>query len=276
MGRSAKEVPGGTAYYSSLALKRLGLDVVVVTKAAEEDRGFLLRELDKAQITVVCREGGASTSFENVYTDGNPDLRVQRIKAVGTPFSSDDLEGISTASYHVGPLTSRDISVDLLEALSARASIVSLDVQGMLRAAHEGTVREMDWPEKRKALPCVDILKADEKEAKTLSGEATEKTAAVAISLMGPSDVLVTMGSRGSWVYGENTLHEIPSFEPKRRGDPTGCGDTYAAGYLYQRLKGKNPEQAGRFAAAIASLKLEGDGPFDGTESEVHACLSTA
>ena len=276
MGRSTKQIPGGTAYYSSLALKRLGLDVVVVTKAAGKDRDFLMRELGKEQVAVVCREGGVSTSFENVYRDGNLDSRVQRIRTVGAPFSSDDLEGVSAASYHVGPLTNRDISLDLLEALSAGASTVSLDVQGMLRAAREGPVREMDWPEKRQALPYVDILKADEKEAKILSGEETEKAAAVAVSSMGPREVLVTMGSRGSWVYAENALHEIPAFKPERLGDPTGCGDTYAAGYLYQRLKGKAPEQAGRFAAAVAALKLEGDGPFRGTESEVYARLSTA
>jgi len=276
MGRSTKQIPGGTAYYSSLALKRLGLDVVVVTKAAGKDRGFLMRELGKEQIAVVCREGGVSTSFENVYRDGNLDSRIQRIRTVGDPFSPDDLEGISAASYHVGPLTNRDISVDLLEAVSAGASTVSLDVQGMLRAAREGPVRETDWPEKRQALPYVDILKADEKEAKILSEEETEKAAAVAVSSMGPREVLVTMGSRGSWVYAENALHEIPAFKPERLGDRTGCGDTYAAGYLYQRLKGKAPEQAGRFAAAVAALKLEGDGPFRGTESEVYARLSTA
>jgi sugar/nucleoside kinase (ribokinase family) len=173
-------------------------------------------------------------------------------------------------------LTNRDISIDLLRTLSAKSSIISLDVQGMLRASHEGTVREMDWPEKRKALPYVDILKADEKEAKILSGEVTERAAAVALSSTGPTEVLVTMGSRGSWVYGEKALHQIPSFKPKRRGDPTGCGDTYAAGYLYQRLKGRTPEQAGKFAAAMASLKLEGGGPFSGTASDVHARLSTA
>jgi sugar/nucleoside kinase (ribokinase family) len=276
MGRSTKQITGGTAYYSSLALKRLGLDVVVVTKAAEKDRGFLMRELGKEQIAVVCREGGVSTSFENVYTDGNLDSRVQRIRTVGAPFSSDDLEGVSAAAYHVGPLTNRDISVDLLEAVSARASTVSFDVQGMLRAAREGTVREMDWPEKRQALPHVDILKADEKEAKILSGEETEKAAAVAVSSMGPREVLVTMGSRGSWVYAENALHQIPALKPEGLGDPTGCGDTYAAGYLYQRLKGGTPEQAGKFAAAVAALKLEGDGPFRGTEAAVYARLSTA
>jgi len=56
--------------------------------------------------------------------------------------------------------------------------------------------------------------------------------------------------------------------------DPTGCGDTYMAGYLYQRLKGTDPERAGRFAAAMAALKLEGAGPFSGSEAEVHALLS--
>ena len=36
----------------------------------------------------------------------------------------------------------------------------------------------------------------------------------------------------------------------------TGCGDTYMAGYLYQRLKGAGIQDAGEFAAAMATLKL--------------------
>ena len=46
------------------------------------------------------------------------------------------------------------------------------------------------------------------------------------------------------------------------------------AGYLYQRLKGTDSDMAGRFAAAMATLKLEDSGPFSRSEAEVHALLS--
>jgi sugar/nucleoside kinase (ribokinase family) len=56
--------------------------------------------------------------------------------------------------------------------------------------------------------------------------------------------------------------------------DATGCGDTYMGGYLYQRVKGKNIQESGEFAAAIASLKMESPGPFRGTEQDVIHRLS--
>jgi sugar/nucleoside kinase (ribokinase family) len=39
--------------------------------------------------------------------------------------------------------------------------------------------------------------------------------------------------------------------------DTTGCGDTYMAGYLYQRIKRATPENAVQFGAALATLKIE-------------------
>jgi sugar/nucleoside kinase (ribokinase family) len=43
------------------------------------------------------------------------------------------------------------------------------------------------------------------------------------------------------------------------------------AGYLYQRLKGAGIQQAGEFAAAMATLKIESSGPFTGTQQDVYA-----
>ena len=41
------------------------------------------------------------------------------------------------------------------------------------------------------------------------------------------------------------------------------------AGYLYMRNKGASYEEAGCFAAAMSTIKLEKSGPFSGTEEEV-------
>ena len=274
MGRTTKATPGGTAYYTSIALRRLGLKVAVVTKVAQLDRAALLRDLKGERVEVFCKESKSSSIFENEYGEEDLDTRLQRIRSIGNPFSRKDVEKIMATLFHVGPLTSRDIPVDLLGQLAIRKKIVSLDVQGMLRPARVGAVSEEDWPEKRKGLACVDILKADEKEALVLSEEKVVERAAAALASLGPKEVIVTMGSHGSLVYAEEALHRIPCYCPKKTKDPTGCGDTYIAGYLYQRLKGTAPEMAGRFAAAMATLKLEHSGPFMGSEADVYALLS--
>ncbi len=274
VGRTTRATPGGTAYYTSMALRRLGLKVAVVTKVAKEDEVPLLRDVRREKIEVFCKESRISSVFENAYSIENPDTRVQRIRSVGTSFTPEDVDEITATSFHVGPLTNQDIPVQLLKQLTTRARIVSLDVQGMLRPARVGPVSEEDWPEKQKGLACVDILKANEKEALVLSGQNTVGRAASALASLGPKEVIITMGSRGSLIYAEQALHRIPCCSPRKTEDPTGCGDTYVAGYVYQRLKGTAPEMAGRFAAAMATLKLEGPGPFSGSEADVYALLS--
>jgi sugar/nucleoside kinase (ribokinase family) len=274
IGRTRRATPGGTGYYTSIALSRLGLKVAVVTKVAESDKAGFLREVSMNDITIFSKESKTTSAFENAYSGRDPDTRVQRIRSVGTPFSPEDVEGVAASSFHVGPLTNRDIPVQLLKKLAARARIVSLDVQGMLRPARVGRVSEEDWPEKQEGLAFVNIVKANEKEALVLSGQKTVDRAASALASLGPKEVIITMGSRGSLIYAEQGLHRIPCCSPRKIEDPTGCGDTYVAGYLYQRLKGTTPKSAGRFAAAMATLKLEGRGPFSGSEADVNAQLS--
>ena len=236
IGRTKRVTTGGTGYYSSIALNRLGLKVAVLTKVAESDKAGLLRELSMNEITTFSKKSKTTSAFENAYRGGDPDTRVQQIRSVGAPFSPEDVEGITATSFHVGPLTNRDIPVQLLKQLATRASIVSLDVQGMLRPARIGPVSEEDWPEKIAGLGCVDILKANEKEALVLSGRKVVDRAASALASLGPKEVIITVGSLGSLIYAEHALHRIPCCSPRKIEDPTGCADTYMAGYLYQRL----------------------------------------
>ena len=273
IGLTTRETLGGTAYYTSMALGRLGLTVAVVTKVARTDRARLLRDPAMKEMAIFWKDSKTTSIFENTYRPDNLDTRFQEIKAIGAPFLPEDVEEIKATLFHVGPLTNQDIPVQLLKQLTTRARIVSLDVQGMLRPARVGPVSEQDWPEKQKGLACVDILKANEKEALVLSGQNTVDRAASALASLGPKEVIITMGSRGSLIYAEQTLHRIPCCSPRKTDDPTGCGDTYVAGYLYQRLKGTAPEMAGRFAVAMAALKLEGPGPFSGSEEDVCALL---
>jgi sugar/nucleoside kinase (ribokinase family) len=93
----------------------------------------------------------------------------------------------------------------------------------------------------------------------------------------GVREIVITLGSRGSVIYDGLSFYHIPAFSPMTTVvDATGCGDTYMAGYLYQRFRGAGFQQAGEFAAAMATLKIEGSGPFTGTEQEVQEMLQHA
>jgi sugar/nucleoside kinase (ribokinase family) len=274
LGRAKRLVPGGTAYYTAMALKKLGLKVAVVTKGAAQDRERLLHELTINKVAVCWKEGKTTAVFENTYGRENPDRRSQQIKALGTAFLPEDVEGISARSFHLGPLTRQDIPFQLLKQLAGRAEVVSLDVQGMLRPSLVGVVTHEQWAEMQQWFEYVDILKANKKEALILSGEQDVERAAAVLASLSPREVIITLGSRGSLIHTHGRLHKIPAWIPRKTADPTGCGDTYMGGYLYERLKGTAPDMAGRFAAAVATLKLEGYGPFGGDVADVRALLS--
>lgn len=121
----------------------------------------------------------------------------------------------------------------------------------------------------------IDILKVNEHEAEVLTGFKDPQQAARQLAQWGVKEVLLTLGSLGSIIYAEGKFYKIPAYAPKEVVDATGCGDTYVLGYLYMRNKGASYAEAGCFAAAMSTIKLEKSGPFSGTEEEVWHILQT-
>ena len=85
---------------------------------------------------------------------------------------------------------------------------------------------------------------------------------AARLSGLGPGEVIITRGSKGSLIYSAGRLYAIPAFTPQVPVDPTGCGDTYMAGYLFMRQIGSNPVETGEYASRLAAAKLERNGPL--------------
>lgn len=275
-GKVDRELSGGTAYYVSVALRSLGLEVGVVTKVAPADVSMLEPLRDRG-IQVFNGETRHTTVFENIYTDPGLTRREQHVRSVAAPFAPADLAGVSARAIHLGPLTRRELSLEVIRAARERAPLIALDAQGMLREVSGGRVHLGPWAEMIGALALIDVLKVDDVEAAhLLGGPSTPTDAADRLAGLGPKEVLVTFADRGSLVRSAAGSFRVPAIPPSANVDATGCGDTYAAGYLHGRLTGLEPQAAARFGAATASLKLEGYGPFEGTADRVRAHLANA
>lgn len=264
------EMPGGVAYYFSTALRSLGCSVCLITKLAEKDKG-LLTNLVKNDIDVLYNRSEQTMSFVNTYA-GDWNSRTQSVKHVAESFTPEDIPDVSARIFHLGPLTGEDIPLEILRVLSKRSRI-SLDAQGFLRKVQKGEIENVDWPGKHEGLTYVDILKVDSTEAEILADEEDMKKAAARLSGYGIEEIVITLGSEGALIYSKGRFYRIPALPPKSIEDPTGCGDTYMAGYIYKRLKSRSIDEAGRFAAAMASLKLQKAGPFTGSEEDVQTFL---
>jgi sugar/nucleoside kinase (ribokinase family) len=263
---------GGTSFYFSVAIHNMHLRYLLITSLAEKEIHFVT-DLRKRGIEVNIPALSKNTVyFENNYAE-NQDHRTQRVLQQADAFNAEKLPDIKAGIYHLGPLLAGDIPVEIIKQLSRKGK-VSLDAQGYLRKVENKRVFPVDWPEKKEALHYVDILKANEFEMEALTGCNDVRKAAFILSGWGVKEIVITLGSRGSVIYDGIDFYEIPAYMPLTSVvDATGCGDTYMAGYLYQRSKSAGCQQAGEFAAAMATLKIESSGPFNGTEKDVQALL---
>ena len=274
--RPGSEMPGGVVNYAGIALQSLGLKTVVITKAANVDADEILGRLRKIGVKVHWLASRSTTVFENNYSGNGLEFRNQKVRAIANTFDPRCLPPVWAKTFYLGPLTNGEMSAEFVKAVSERDGRVFLDVQGFLREVENGKVRLVDWPEKREVLAHVHVLKANLAEARFLSGEKEPERAARKLVELGPEEVILTFGGNGSLILAGGRLYDIPAYPPRVVADPTGCGDTYSAGYIFHRLQSDDIGAAGRFAAALAALKLERHGPFTGDAQEVQARLREA
>ena len=261
-------MPGGTSYYFSHGIRHLKdtRNYKLITALAPSEYKAV-EDLRAKGIQVEVLPSRKTVYFENIYGE-NQDDRKQRVLAKADPFTVEELKDEEAKFFHLGSLLSDDFSLDVVKLLSGKGKL-AVDAQGYLREVRGEQVYPTDWKDKREALKYIDILKVNEHEAEVLTGFKDFKQAALQLAEWGVKEVLLTLGSLGSIIYAEGTFYKIPAYPAKNVVDATGCGDTYSMGYLYMRNKGASYEEAGCFAAALSTIKLEKSGPFSGTEEQV-------
>ena len=267
-------MPGGTAYYCSYAIHQFNdIDYMLVTAVGPSEMN-VVEKLRIDGIDVMTLPSKYSVYFENIYgTD--PDDRTQRVLAKADPFTAAGLEDVDAEIYHLGSLLADDFSLDVIRELSKKG-LIAVDSQGYLREVRDTNVYPVDWTRKREALQYIHFLKVNEHEMEVLTGLTDAYAAAEKLYEWGIKEVLVTLGGMGSLIYDGKDFYRIPAYKPHEVVDATGCGDTYTVGYLYQRVNGAGIEQAGQFAAAMSTLKIEKSGPFCGSKEDVLQCMNTA
>ena len=264
--KGEKHMAGGTSIYFSNALRNMDVSYCLVTSLAESEMRFV-EDMRANGIAVNALPGALTVYFENIYSH-NLDHRTQRVLQIADAFTVDQLKDTDAAIFHLGPLLANDMPLELIKAL-AKKSKVSLDVQGYLREVKNKNVCAIDWADKKDALQYIEILKASETEMEVLTGCKDVCKGAKILSNWGVKEVVITLGSQGSVIYAKDIFYSIPAYIPQTETDATGCGDTYMAGYLYQRIKGASLKDAGEFGAGMASLKIQSSGPFTGTKNDV-------
>lgn len=264
---------GGTSFYFAYAINQLPKNVSFsLVTAMDPTEKEPVEKMLRAGIDVELHSSRNTVFFENIYGEDQND-RKQRVLAKADPFTIGQLGNVEARVFHLGSLLSDDFSPEVVAYLATKGR-VSIDVQGYLREVRDEKVYPVDWKEKLSVLKNTYYLKVNETEMETITGLKNPHDAAKLIHSWGVTEVIITLGSEGSLIYAAGTFYEIPAYPPIEVVDATGCGDTYSAGYLYKRLQGATPTEAGKFAAAMCTIKLEHNGPFNRTMADVEKIIS--
>jgi sugar/nucleoside kinase (ribokinase family) len=260
---------GGAVYYGSVALRRIGVRVAVVTRLHSDDFS-LLGEMEAEGVQVFAVSAPETSGIENTYTTADMERRICKLMSFAGPFRREEIPDLSARVYLITPIIAGEVDLSLLKSLAARGP-VGMDVQGFVRVRESRHLVFRQWPDMAEGLRHVTYLKVDRAEAELLTGQTDPQAAARQLATYGPREVVVTQ-SAGVTVYADSQIYEAP-FTPRSLAGRTGRGDTCFATYVGKRLSA-SAEEACRFAAAVTTLKQEQPGPWRGTLADVEALLA--
>lgn len=235
---------GGSAVYSALTARALGLRVGIVTMRGDE---IPLNGLEG--IPVVSGQAEASTTFENIYT---PSRRIQYIRRVAPKI---DFAIVPEAWRRAKIIHLAPVAQEVEPVLPAefRPSLLGLTPQGWMRAWDEnGLVHPCAWEGAESALPgagavvfSVEDVGGDEEmiEQYAHAGRLLAVTEGIA-------------GARVFW-HGDSRRFRAPKVEEV---DATGAGDVFAAAFFVRLLNTRDPWEAARFANQIAAISVQRHG----------------
>ncbi|MGE5462724.1 MAG: PfkB family carbohydrate kinase [Syntrophothermus sp.] len=262
-------VDGGAVNYAAHAAAQLGCSVAVVTRLAREDDRVVER-FTQAGIDCFATYTPDSTLMKLEYPTTNPDIRHLSVAAVAGSITAGDVEDIDTKAAVIGSSLRGEVGLDVIRTLKQKNVFVAADMQGFVRVLEGTELKYQPWDEMQSTLAYVDVVKSDDVEAEFLTGETDIFKAAKVYADMGPSEIVLTHKD-GLLVFANGKFHEM-GFYPERLDGRSGRGDTCVGTYVAKRLS-LAPREAGIWAAAVTSLKMENLGPFHRSVDEVEALI---
>jgi sugar/nucleoside kinase (ribokinase family) len=249
---------GGTAAYSALTARALGLRVGIVTASGPETSLEVLNG-----IPIINVESPRSTTFENIYTEHG---RVQYLRAQATRINFTNVpEAWQHASIiHLGPIAN-EMDAILPEGFSP--ALLGLTPQGWMRKwDSEARVSRTEWIDADAALVragAVVISREDVAGDDELIEHMAHETRILT----------VTENAAGAVLYWNGDRRRFRAPEVKEV-DATGAGDVFAAAFFVRLFTTRDPWEATRFATLLASHSVTRPG-LNGipTAREIEACM---
>ena len=245
---------GGATYYQSFVFEEFYSDYLAIVNCSDSNLACEFPSSDK--VKVILKDD--THYFINRYPfEDNLNIREQLSNFADIPILKSDLEDIlpdEIEGFVLNPLNRYDFPMETIEFLKSFDVPIFMSIQGFLRVI-DVQVNEMygikldNFNELSDILNGVTAIFLDEAELNIIGHD------------FDVDEMVVTNGSYGSRIISD-TETKIDAVKCDDPVDTTGCGDTYMAAYVCQKLLSKSTENAGNFASTIASLKIKKYGPY--------------
>ncbi len=260
--RRSDRVLSGCSTNACLAASKLGEKSILIGTVGSDFNQQLARDLDQWRIASRLYPSTQTGGFSLLYDErGNRDLAILGV-ADPIPPSAD---GFQHADFVlIGPILGETGPALIHHIRNVLTAPILLDPQGLLRVLHNGQVHHEHTQEFDEIAALSTIVKANELETQVITGidpRQDPEGAVRALYRFGGKIAVVTLAEAGSVIFDGQDIIQIPPYTTNAI-DPTGAGDTYAAGFMVKYLETPQDLAAvGCFASAVASVMVENSGP---------------
>lgn len=255
IGEEKSHKVGGATYFQSFVFEKFYTDYFAIVNCSDENLIADFPNLDK--VKVILKKD--THFFINDYPDeNNLDYRQQLSNFADIPILKSDLEEIlqdvNVDGFVLNPLNRFDFPLETIEYLKSFDVPIFLSIQGFLRLPGDEVngnyaIKLRDFTMLSDVLCGVNSIFLDESEASIIGLD------------FDVDEIVITNGSHGSRIISDGEIR-IDAVKCEKVVDTTGCGDTFMAAYVSQRLKSESIMQSGKFASKIASEKIANFGHY--------------
>jgi ribokinase len=274
LGGDFSTAAGGKGANQAVAAARAGGEVTFIARVGDDVFGRQALEgfrADGIDVRYVLADPGAPSGVALIFVDRDGDNSIAVASGANARLTPADVRAAADV------IRTADILVTQLETPleTVRAAVDLAAQHGVLVILNPAPARTLDAALPRR----VSLLTPNETEAALLTGipvssEADAEAAARRLVAMGVGRVIVTLGSRGAFVFEADHGTVIPGF-PVAAVDTTAAGDVFNGALAVALAEERNVIDAVRFANAAAALSVTrlGAQPSAPTRAEIEDLL---
>ena len=251
---SKVQASGGSAANTIHGLASLGIETAYIGKVGNDELGeFFINDLKRNRIKPFLKHSNTETGVASTLITPDSERTFGTYLGAAVELDNTDLNQDLFTGYQYfhleGYLVLNTSLVETaLKMAKAKNMTVSLDL-----ASYNVVEANLDF---LKAIinEYVDIVFANEEEAKAFTGKAPQEALSEIASMS--SIAVVKIGKNGSLIKHGNDVYRVGAISANVI-DTTGAGDLFAAGFLYGLVKCLSLYQCGHIGALLAGKVIE-------------------